>query len=196
MAGVLAADKENLMPLGALSANSGKRPNEWSKVNDQEAKRKALLRPSKRFTNVRENSSNVQQPSKPSTMGPPPPRIAAPSNNASSAARPKLVTPEQRKATVVSHSSSRLSKSASGVVNDLGCASQKIQTSCNGRWCLFHRGSSRKAELELTMQLALPAKSEGGNLQTLTLASLLAKASLAASTWPGSGSPNMSWLSR
>ena len=120
MAGVLAADKENLMPLGVLSAQSGKRPNEWNHGNDQDAKRKALLRPSTRFTNVKENSSSVQQPCKPSTMGPPPPRIAAPSSNASSAARPKLVAPEQRKATVVSHSSSRLSKSASGVVNELG----------------------------------------------------------------------------
>ncbi|CAL5222807.1 g5226 [Coccomyxa viridis] len=108
MAGVLAEDKENLMPLGALSAHPGKRPNEWNHGNDQDAKRKALLRPSTRFTNVKENSSSVQQPCKPSTMGPPPPRIAAPSSNASSAARPKLVAPEQRKATVGKLSESRV----------------------------------------------------------------------------------------
>lgn len=196
MAGVLAADKENLTPHGTLSANPGKRPNEWSHGNDQDAKRKALLRPSTRFHNVKENSSSVQQPCKPSTMGPPPPRIAAPSSNASSAARPKLVAPEQRKATVVSHSSSRLSKSANGVVNDLDCALEKIRSSYNGRWRLLHRESSLIAELELTMQLAQPAKREGGNLQTSTSANLSAKASLVASTWPGSGSPNMSWLSR
>lgn len=102
MAGVLVADKENLTPSGTLSANPGKRPNEWSHGNDESAKRKALLRPSTRFTNVKENSSNVNQPSKPSAMGPPPPRIAAFSSDASSGVRPKLVAQEQRKATVVS----------------------------------------------------------------------------------------------
>ena len=106
MAGVLAADKENLTPSGTFSANPGKRPNDWSQSNDDNAKRKALLRPSTRFTNVKENSSNVQQPSKPSAMGPPPPKITAPSSNASSAGR-TLVNPEQRKATVVSHNPSQ-----------------------------------------------------------------------------------------
>ena len=102
MAGVLVSDKENLTPSGTLSANPGKRPNEWSHGNDENAKRKALLRPSTRFTNVKENSSNANQPSKPSAMGPPPPRIAAFSGDASSGVRPKLVAQEQRKATVVS----------------------------------------------------------------------------------------------
>ena len=126
MAGVLAADKENVTPHGTLSANLGKRPNDWSHGNDDNTKRKALLRPSTRFTNVKENSINVQQLSKPSTMGPPPPRIAAPSINASSAARQQLVAQEQRKATVVSHSPSRLSKSVNSIVRDPGRTSQNI----------------------------------------------------------------------
>ena len=120
MAGVLAADKENITPHGTLSASLGKRPNDCSHGNDGNAKRKALLRPSTRFTNVKENSSNVQQLSKPLTMGPPPPRIAAPSINPSSAARPQLAPQEQRKATVVSHSPSRLSKSLGSVLRDPG----------------------------------------------------------------------------
>jgi hypothetical protein len=104
MAGVEIVDKENLTPAGTLSLNHGKRPNEWSQGNDENAKRKALLRPSTRFTNVKEASASVQQPSKSALMGPPPPRIAATSANASSGARPKLVAPQQQKTTVVSHS--------------------------------------------------------------------------------------------
>ena len=102
MAEALVTDKENLTPLGTLTAHPGKRPNEWGHSNDENAKRKAVLRPSARFTNVKDGSSNMQQPVKPSAMGPPPPRVAASSCDASSGARPKLVAPEQRKATVVS----------------------------------------------------------------------------------------------
>ena len=103
MAGVEVVDKENLTPAGTLSVNPGKRPSEWSLGNGENAKRNALLRPSTRFTNVKETSTNVQQPSKPAIMGPPPPRIAIPSADASSGARPKLVAPQQQKTTVVSH---------------------------------------------------------------------------------------------
>ena len=102
MAESLVADKENLTPSGTLAANQGKRSANWGDSNNESAKRKALLRPSTRFTNVKDDSGNTQQPSKPAAMGPPPPRVAVLNSDSSSALRPKLVISEQRKATVVS----------------------------------------------------------------------------------------------
>ena len=102
MAEALVVDKENLTPSGTLAGSLGKRPATWGDSNDENAKRKALLRPSTRFTNAKDDTGNTQQPSKPAAMGPPPPRVAVLNSDSSSALRPKLVAPEQRKATVVS----------------------------------------------------------------------------------------------
>ena len=189
MAGVEVVDKENLTPAGTLSVNLGKRPNEWNQGNDENAKRKALLRPSTRFTNVKEASANVQQPSKAAVMGPPPPRIAFPSADASSGARPKLVAPQQQKTTVVSHIGRRTFKNFIPSLERGSSRLGDLNIHMREAWCCLHRREScLRAEQCPSMQLAQPAGNGGGSSLTSTLADLWAKGSLGACTWPGSAS--------
>ena len=74
MADVSALDKENVVAGGKALP---KRAAEQEASKGDQAKRKAVLRPSTRFTvpNVQSAADEPSKPQKPVTMGPPPPRV-------------------------------------------------------------------------------------------------------------------------
>jgi hypothetical protein len=86
MADLSVLDKENVGILQP-SKSLGKRPAELEAANGEQAKRKAVLRPSTRVTIEPNAGSEQVRDAQPAAMGPPPPR-PKPAAIASAAVRP------------------------------------------------------------------------------------------------------------